>query len=134
LFLGAQGVLALSPKLLPEERMEPDRKAQFASIRESLSTEYKDVDIRYLEAATRPKVSLIFGELCAADAAAAHSMAEVPGVTLAGIPDSADTDSVKDLLVRGLLEPLLHEFVANGVISTELHALISTSANPEYSR
>ncbi len=103
LFLGAQGVLALSPKLLPEERMEPDRKAQFASIRGSLSTEYKDVDIRYLEAATRPKVSLIFGELCAADAAAAHSMAEVPGVTLAGIPDSADTDSVKDLLVRGLL-------------------------------
>ncbi len=99
---------------------------------EHLSPGHKSVHTLYLEPASRPRVTLIFGEECTADAASAHSMAEVPGVTLAGIPGSADADSVKDLLVRGLLEPLLHDFVANGVVSPELQARISASGSPPY--
>jgi hypothetical protein len=37
---------------------------------------------------------------------------------------------VKDLLVRGLFESLLQDFVANGVVSPEIHTPIFTSRNP----
>jgi tetratricopeptide (TPR) repeat protein len=133
LSLGAQGVLGLSPKFQQEDSLTLQQRTRHRALLEHLTAHHQEVHIQYLEAAVRPKVTLIFGEQCTADAASAHTMAEVPGVTLAGIPGSADADSVKDLLVRGLLEPLLHDFVAKGAVSPELHALISTSGNPQYS-
>ena len=133
LSLGAQGVLGISPKLRIGDRLKPEQKAQLTGIRDRLQCEYKRIDIQYLEAAIHPKVTLIFGAECSDDAAAARSMAHVPGVTVAGIPDSTDTDSVKDLLVRGLLEPLLKDFVVNGHVSADFQTQISTSVNPQYS-
>jgi tetratricopeptide (TPR) repeat protein len=118
LSLRAQGVLALSPKL----RFKPTRQPR--------PVEDRNIHREYLEVSSRPNVALIFGARCVGDAYNANVMSDVPGVTLAGIPDSSDTDSVKDLLVRGLFEPLLQDFVANGVVSQEMQTLISTSRNP----
>jgi tetratricopeptide (TPR) repeat protein len=133
LSLGAQGALAISPKLRLIEDLEPHERARLRPISQRAPAQDKNIHREYLEVSSRPNVTLIFGEQCAGDAYNANVMADVSGVTLAGIPDSSDADSVKDLLVRGLFEPLLQDFVANGVVSQEIHALISTSRNPQYS-
>jgi Flp pilus assembly protein TadD len=130
LSLGAQGVLALSPKLRLLEDLEPHQRAQLRPSHQRRPAEGKNIHREYVEVSSRPNVALIFGEQCAGDAYNANIMADVPGVAVAGIPDSSDTDSVKDLLVRGLFEPLLQDFVANGVVSQEIRTLISTSRNP----
>lgn len=130
LSLGAQGVLALSPKLRLRAGLNPDQRTQLKPMDERLPTDDKNVHTEYLEVSPRPNVALIFGENCADDACVANVMSDVPGISLASIPDSRDTDSVKDLLVRGLFEPLLRDFVAHGVVSQETHAQISTSRNP----
>jgi tetratricopeptide (TPR) repeat protein len=130
LSLGAQGVLAVSPKLRLGGRPAPHQRAQLRPVHERPPVQDKNIHREYLEVSSRPNVALIFGARCARDAYVANVMADVPGVTLAAIPDSSDTDSVKDLLVRGLFEPLLQDFVANGVVSQEIHALISTSRDP----
>ncbi len=127
LALGAQSVLCLGPKLRPAETMKFDQRARMRSVLEDLPSGHKNFHVQYLEALSRPNVTLIFGEQCAGDAADAHFMADVPGVTLTAIPDSSDPDSVKDLLVRGLLEPVLKSFMADGAVSAELHDLISAS-------
>ncbi len=131
LSLGAQGVLGLGPMLRAGDNLKPHQRTRLAAVREHLIADHKSVHTLYLEAAARPKVTLIVGEHPTVDDAGVHSMAGVPGVIVTGIPDSVD--AVKYLLVRGLLEPLLRDFVANGVVSPELHALISTSRNPQYS-
>jgi hypothetical protein len=130
LSLGAQGVLALGPKLRLLEDLEPHLRAKLRPMQERRPLENKNIHREYLEAPSRPNVALIFGEQCAGDAYNAKVMADVPNVTLAGIPDSSDVDSVKDLLVRGIFEPLLQDFVANGVVSQEINTLISASRNP----
>jgi tetratricopeptide (TPR) repeat protein len=130
LLLGAQGVLAISPKLRLLEDLEPHQRAQLRKIDERRPVQDKNIHREYLEVPSRPNVALIFGEDCAGDAYVASAMADVPGVALASIPESSDTDSVKDLLVRGLFEPLLQDFVANGAVSQKIHTLISTSRNP----
>jgi tetratricopeptide (TPR) repeat protein len=134
LWLGAQGVLAISPKLRLIEELEPHLRAQLRPMHERRPAALdKNIHKEYLEVSLRPNVTLIFGEQCAGDAYVANVMADVPGVELAAIPDSSDTDSVKDLLVRDLFEPLLQNFVANGVVSQEIHTQISSSQNPSYS-
>jgi tetratricopeptide (TPR) repeat protein len=130
LSLGAQGVLGLSPKLRMLHDLEPHERTQLREVYESRPAEDKDVHREYLEVSSRPNVTLIFGEDCAGDAYNAKAMADVGGVTLAAIPHSSDTDSVKDLLVRGLFEPLLQDFVASGVVSQKVLTQISTSRNP----
>jgi hypothetical protein len=130
LWLGAQGVLALSPKLRPLADLEPHERARFRPLRENRPAADNNIRREYLEVPSLPKVTLVFGEDCAEDAYNAHAMADVAGVTLAGIPQSSDTNSVKDLLVRGLFEPLLQDFVAAGVLSQEVRTLISASRNP----
>ena len=131
LALGAQGVLGLGPKLQPNDALKPDQKASLASIRQLLPSGHKAARIRYREADSRPAVSLIYGERCGADAAEARSMADIPGIEATAIPESADPDSVKDLLVRGLLEPVLHDFVCHGRLSPELRARIASSRTPQ---
>jgi len=130
LFLGAQGVLAISPKLRLLGDLEPQQIAQVRPIHERRPIQDKNIHKEYLEVSPRPNVALIFGADCAGDAYVANAMVDVPGVALASIPESSDADSVKDLLVRGLFEPLLQDFVANGVVSQETHRLISTSRSP----
>jgi tetratricopeptide (TPR) repeat protein len=125
--LGAQGVLGLGPKIRPPDSLRVDQKNRLNSVRENLPSGHKNLRTRYLEASRRPQVTLVFGEHSASDAADARSMADIPGVTLTGIPESSDTDSVKDLLVRGLLEPLLNDFVTNGTVSPGLNSLIAAS-------
>jgi len=130
LSLGAQGVLALSPRFQLADSLKPHQRTRRAALREGLPADYKNIHTEYLEAAARPKVALIFGEHYTVDASGVHSMSDVPGVTITGIPDSADP--VKDLLVRGLLEALFKHFVANGTVSPELLTQISTSVNPQF--
>jgi len=132
LSLGAQGALAISPKLRLMGDLEPHQRARLRPILHRGPAQDKNIHREYLEVSSRPNVALIFGEQCAGDVYNANVMADVPGITLAGIPDSSDADSVKDLLVRGLFEPLLQDFVANGVVSQEIHTLISTPRNPQY--
>jgi hypothetical protein len=50
-------------------------------------------------------------------------------VNITRIPNSGDP--AKDLLVRGLLEPVLTDFVATARVSLETRALIASSANPQ---
>jgi tetratricopeptide (TPR) repeat protein len=128
LSLGAQGVLGISPNLRVREHL------QRGSRDEPRPVGHMNVHSEYLEASSRPNVTLIFGEHCAVRADDAQSIADVPSVTLVGIPDASNTDSVRDLLVRGLLEPLLEDFVANGVVSPQMRAQISTSRDPKDSR
>lgn len=132
LALGVQGVLGISPKLRLVEDLEPHERAQLRPTDERRPPVGKNIHAEYVEVSSRPNVTLIFGEDCAGDAYNANAMADIPGVSVTAIPASRDTDSVKDLLVRGLLEPVLHDFVRNGIVSEETHALISTSRNPEY--
>jgi hypothetical protein len=128
LFLEAQGVLGLGPRLASDS-LRPVEQTRLAELSEQLPANFRTMDSQYLEAAARPNVDLFFGEHYGVDSTGTRSMAAVPGVTVTGIPHSADT--VKDLLVRGLLEPLLIDFVANGAVSPEVRALISNSGDPQ---
>ena len=131
LLLGAQGVLALSPKLrLLADPEPPQERHRFKPLAENRCATHRNIRREYLEAPSRPKVTLVFGEDCAEDSDDAHAMANVGGVTLAGIPESSDTNSVKDLIVRGLFEPLLRDFIAAGALSQKVHKLISASQIP----
>ncbi|MGP0070939.1 MAG: tetratricopeptide repeat protein, partial [Bryobacteraceae bacterium] len=132
LSLNAQAVLGLGPKIgTVDDILQPHERTRLTGIRERLPPGYKTIHVLYHETAALPKVDLVFGEHFTVDACGLSSLADVPGITITGIPDS--DDPVKDLLVRGLLEPLLREFVAKGTVSPELHAQISTSATPQYS-
>ncbi len=132
LALGAQGVLGLGPKLRPREDLKPDERARLAAIRKRLSAGHKNVRAQYEAAARRPAVTLIYGADCTRDATDVRYMAEIPGIAAVGIPGSADPDSIKDLLVRGLLEPVLREFIASGDVSPGLrHRIVESAAAAE---
>jgi len=130
LSLGAQGVLGIAPNVRPIGTLKPEYMARVESIRKLLPANRKDMHTQYLEAQSKPNVSLIYGEQCAPDAADAQFMADVPGVKIAGMPDVVNHDAIKDLLARGLLEPLLREFVAKGDVSAETLERIATSKSP----
>jgi tetratricopeptide (TPR) repeat protein len=130
LSLGAQGVLGIAPNIRPLATLKPEHVARLEAVRKLLPANRKDMHTQYIEAQTRPAVALIFGEQCETDASDARFMADVPGVELAGMPDVANHHAIKDLLIRGLLEPVLREFVARGEVSPETLERIATSRSP----
>ena len=130
LSLGAQGVLGIAPNVRPIGILKPEFAARVEAVRRLLPAGHKDMHAQYAEAATRPGVTLVYGEQSEPDASDAKYMADIPGVQIAGIPNATDHDSVKDLLIRGLLQQILREFVAGGTLSPELLAKIAGSANP----
>ena len=123
----AQGVLGLSPTFRAGSDLSLDRKARLRAARSNVPYE-SYLRKSYAEAPAAPPVLLIHGELCENDAAEARFMSEAPGVTRVPIPGSYEHDSVKDLLVRGLLAPVLHAFVASGTVPDDLRARIAMSA------
>jgi tetratricopeptide (TPR) repeat protein len=129
LSLGAEGVLGFGPKLQPRRNLKPDQQTSLRTFRAKRRASHQHVRARYLAAAERPNVTLFFGEHCSDDAAYVRAMTEVPGAIVTAIPGSSDPDSLKDLLILGLLEPVLRDFVANGTIAPAIHRRIAGSAN-----
>jgi tetratricopeptide (TPR) repeat protein len=130
LSLGAEGVLGIAPIVRPAANLKPEFAERVDALRKLLPANFEDIHTKYLEAAARPNVALIYSEQCEPDASDAKFMAEIPGVRIAGIPESTTHDSMKDLLIRGLLEPVLSEFVATGKVSPALLSRISTTKVP----
>jgi len=124
LSLGAAGVLGFGPKLKPHENMELDHKTSLRAFRAKRPVSHPNLHTRYLAAADRPKVTLFYGEHCGSDAADARALTDIPGIVATAIPGSADPDSLKDLLVLGLLEEVLQTFVAEATLPLELHERI----------
>ena len=110
--------------------LKPKDLARIEEIQKTLPPNYLDVHKQFTEATARPDVTMIFGEQAEPDASDARWMADVPGVRMAGIPNSPRHDSIKDLLLCGLLEPVLNEFVATGKVSPALLSRISTTKVP----
>jgi tetratricopeptide (TPR) repeat protein len=123
--LQAEGVLGLGPKMRAGVSMKPQDRISLGAFREKLGATRRTVQDEYLDSRERPRVTLIYGEHCSGDAEEARAMAKVPGVMATPIPGSADPDSLKDLLLLGLLEPVLLDFVANAAIAPSIHAQIS---------
>jgi hypothetical protein len=130
LALGAEGVLGISPKLQIRNDLDPLQKAWIEDLRRATPPDRENLRGRFLSAASRPNVTLVYGENYTPDADDVRYIADVPGVVGANIPGSGDPDSVKDLLVRELLAPLLQDFVKNGGVSEEMRARISASVGP----
>jgi hypothetical protein len=127
LALGADGVLGFGPKLWARDDLQPDQKVSLRAFRSKPRGPQRHVRDGYLAAASRPKVTLFFGELCVADAADVRAMAEVPGVVATAIPGAAGPDSLKDLLVLGVLDQVLQNFVADAALAPALHERIAAS-------
>lgn len=130
LALCAEGVLGVSPKLRARDDLDVAQKIEISEIRRDLAPDHKNLRARYLDADVQPKVTFVYGQDYAPDIADVAFMADLPDVVAVGIPGSSDPDSVKDLLVRDLLAPILHDFVRNGTVSAEVLALISASVDP----
>jgi tetratricopeptide (TPR) repeat protein len=130
LSLGAQGVLGIAPNVRPIGTLKPEHVARVEAIRRLLPADRKNMHTQFVEAQSRPAVALIYGEQCEPDASDAKYMADVPGVKIAGMPDVVTHDAIKDVLIRGLLEPVLREFVSRGEVSPETLERISTSKSP----
>jgi hypothetical protein len=129
LSLDAQGVLGIAPNIRASSAVTPMDRKTLESLRRRLPANHKDIHTRYIEAESRPDVTLIYGAEREPDASDARFLSDVPGVKIAGLPGASDHGTLRDLLVRGLLEPVLQEFVANGTVLPNLLAKISTSAN-----
>jgi tetratricopeptide (TPR) repeat protein len=122
LALGAEGVLGLHPRVGPDDLLT--NRAGAHAIRSRGSARHGGVLSAYREAARRPKVTLIFGEHCARDAADARDLARVTDVCAIPIPGSFEMNTVRELLVLGLLEPVLLDFVATSSVSDSTRTLI----------
>ena len=127
LLLGAEGVLGFHPRLRPGDDLDLEQKAAVRAFRGNQNPERRNLLAEYRGAVSRPNVTLIFGEQYTSDAENARSMAEVSEVTAICVPGGA-ADCVRELLVLGLLDQVLHEFVANAGISPATLARIADSA------
>ena len=105
---------------MAEEGLTPEAAAKFAELGETIPEFFADVGGLYADLPNPPKATLLFGETCEPDASDAMSMAKARDVVLAGIPDHAEHDCIKLLLQRGLLAPMLSDFVATGTIGSEV--------------
>jgi hypothetical protein len=120
--LGAEAVLAISPRIrVPaKEALTPEACAKFAELGETIPEFFTDISALYADSANPPRATLLFGENCETDASDAMLMAKAHNVVLAGIPNYAEHDCIKHLLQRGLLAPMLNNFVASGSIGSEV--------------
>jgi hypothetical protein len=107
--------------------MELDHKTSLRAFRAKRPASHPNLHTRYLAATGRPKVTLFYGEHCGSDAADARALTDIPGIVATAIPGSSDPDSLKDLLVLGLLEEVLETFVAEATLPLELHERIRTA-------
>ena len=124
--LGAEAVLGLGPKLSGEAGVPPTHVARLNDVRAHLPAHHHNIRQAYAAAAFPPPLTLVYGADCA-DSAQARALAGRPGARRMELPGSADPDAVKELLLRGLLEPVLLEFAAGGMISDTLAARIAAS-------
>lgn len=124
--LGAEAVLGLGPKLSGEAGVPPTHVARLNDVRAQLPAHHHNIRQAYAAAASPPPLTLVYGADCA-DSAQARALAGRPGARRMELPGSADPDAVKELLLRGLLEPVLLEFAAGGMISDTLAARIAAS-------
>lgn len=125
LALEADGVLALGPRMRPGDVRGSEHRMSLSSFRHGIGLGVKKMRDRYLAANRRPRVTLIYGEHCPGDAEDARTMSAVPGVVLQAIPGSSEPDSLRDLLVLGLLDEVLLDFVAGGTVAPEILARIT---------
>jgi tetratricopeptide (TPR) repeat protein len=131
LTLGAEAVLGVRPRF-QSRTLKPDERTHLATLQERVPPSHKKINLQFLHADRRPDVYLFFGDHYADDPSGLHLMQGLPGVRITPVPDSGDP--MKDLLVRGLLEPMLVEFIAKGAVSRKLRSRIASSADPQYTR
>jgi tetratricopeptide (TPR) repeat protein len=116
----AQAVLAVSPNIgVPASQvLKPMDSGKVDRIRAAYPG-LLDVPALYRTAGEKPRVTLIFGEKDEPDDSRVRELANVPGVASAGIAQHR-FPILRILLTEGLLQPMLQEFVANGVVSEAL--------------
>jgi hypothetical protein len=132
LALGVDAILGVAPRLrIPDFTMaSPRMRDRLSRLRDSEPLLARDVRELYEAACQQPRLNLIYGEDCMEDAADVLHMAGIAGVTALGIAGYSRHACLSILLGRGLLTPLLHGFVRDGTISSELRAEIQRAAQP----
>jgi tetratricopeptide (TPR) repeat protein len=128
--LGAEAILGISPALRAQRAgtIKPEHAKRLADLRGNLPANHKTLDTLFAEARQQPNVTLIYSEKYPQDAEDAQSTTAFSDVTLVPIPNAADHNGIGELLMRGLLAPLLSEFVSEGRVSAEMQTKIRTSA------
>jgi tetratricopeptide (TPR) repeat protein len=128
LALGAESVLGLHPRILPDEISGQSQRALKAAIGIRQVRDQKTVLDAYRDAAARPKVSLIFCEHSVRDASQANAFAAFTGVTPIPLPGLSTETTLLELILLDLLEPVLLDFVTTGAVSAATRARIAGSA------
>jgi hypothetical protein len=129
--LGAEAMLGISPALRAKraDTLKPEHAKRLAALRGNLPANHKTLDVLFAEAKQQLSVALVYGEKCTQDAEDARSIAKFSNVTLLPILNSADHNGMGELLMRGLLAPLLSEFVLKGRVSPEMQTKIRAPAD-----
>jgi tetratricopeptide (TPR) repeat protein len=129
LALGAEGVLGFHPRLRRGDDFELQHKSSVHAAARKLGRKYPSVFAEYKDATARPKVTLIFGEHHIGDAANVRLLAEVTEVAAVPLPISS-FDSVREILVMGLLEQVLHDFVTTAALAPSTLERIAAASVP----
>lgn len=130
LAIGIESILAISPRLrIPDSSpIDPGMRDKLSRLRDSVPLCAADIGDLYESADRRPRLNFVYGKGCREDAEDALRMAGVAGVTTASIDGYSGHACLNILLGRGLLSPLLHDFIRDGNISPELRASIALAA------
>ena len=126
--LGAKSVLGLSPTIPREANiLRPANRKKLQALYDRMPANYRDVRQLYESAKKKPDVTLVYGEQSPEDLADTKYLSDIRGIGSVAIPGLQDKSSVRELLLRRLLDPMLREFVDLGTISPHFKTRISTS-------
>jgi len=122
---GAEAVLAIDPRIgrPPSSTLRPVESGRIARAMERIGKPPEIFEV-YRNCAVRPQTTLVVDDSQEPFASRAHELGSLSGVTVASLaaPRSSIT---RELLVRGLFKPVLHEFVKHGRLSAETLASIA---------
>jgi tetratricopeptide (TPR) repeat protein len=126
--LEAEAVLGLSPNLTPwDGPMTLEAQSKLAAMQAIDSRFFDKIGEIVARAARRPKITLIYGASCPADAADATTLDGLAGVELVGIENYSEHNTLIQLLAHGLLAPTLTEYLTKGELNPELSDRIRAS-------
>lgn len=108
--LGAEAILAFSPMTTPTTTAAPGTRARLRQLAAELPGLEPDLDRHYARATAIPRVTITCGAAHKRDLEQARRLQHLPGVRLIELP-AAEHNSIRWLIAKGRLLPLLHELL-----------------------